>query len=100
MKGPEQLQLPNDFPVSNTVADLPATAKAQRQWWYDVRRVLQDAIEGLRGSKKKFDTSGGIGKVTPILGTTAPISGTTPYTWVEVVAPDGTVCVMPLWKKG
>lgn len=37
---------------------------------------------------------------TPNLGTTAPmaIGNIAPYAWVDCLAPDGTVCVMPIWK--
>lgn len=37
---------------------------------------------------------------TPTLGTTGPmaIGNITPYAWVDCVAPDGTVCVQPIWK--
>lgn len=38
------------------------------------------------------------GAITPTLGTVAPITGVAPYKWVDVIASDGTPCVMPIWK--
>lgn len=101
MRGPERLELPNEFPVAERVSELDQAGKNQRAWWYDVRRVLQAAVEGMRGGKRKLEASAGVGTATPTLGTTAPVPATnlTPHTWVEVIAPDGTVCTIPLWKK-
>lgn len=96
----EQLNLPEELPVAEDFRRLAETGRAQRNWWYDLRRALQEAIEGLRRERGRFETSVAAGSITATLGTTALVSGTTPYVWVEVVAPDGTICVMPMWKKG
>lgn len=101
-KAPDRLNLPNDFPAAIDVRSMGDAARDQRNWWYDAKRAIQDYCESLLKGKKKFDTSGGIGSGTPTLGTTAPITSTmtgSPYAWAEVIAPDGTTCVIPLWKK-
>jgi Pectate lyase superfamily protein len=38
------------------------------------------------------------GATTTTLGSASPASVTTPYKWIQVIAPDGTLCYMPLWK--
>jgi hypothetical protein len=44
--------------------------------------------------------TGSTGSGTASLGTNCPASVlTAPYTWIEVTAPDGTLCVQPIWKK-
>ena len=96
---PERLQLPADLPVATTIADVPASASRLRNWWFDARRVLNDAIDGLRRGKNKFDSDAGFGSGALTLGTKAPAVLGTPYAWVDVIAPDGTSCVMPIWKK-
>lgn len=99
LKLPARLDLSPDFPVAADLRDLAAVAPQARNWWYDVRRSLQSAIEGLRGDKNKFDTNAAAGTKAVSLGN-APATDATPYAWVEVIAPDGTPCVMPIWKKG
>ena len=47
---------------------------------------------------KLFSASTGSG--TALLGANSPSAHlTAPYTWVDIIAPDGTACVMPIWKK-
>ncbi len=99
LKLPQQLNLAPEFPAASDLRELAATAPAQRSWWYEVRRVLQEAIEGLRKSRNTFDTSSAAGAKAVSLGN-APAAEATPHMWVQVIAPDGTPCVMPLWKKG
>jgi hypothetical protein len=38
------------------------------------------------------------GSATTTLGSASPASVTTPYKWIQVIAPDGTLCYIPLWK--
>lgn len=49
--------------------------------------------------KVKFLQSSGAGSGSAVLGTAGPVSVAAPYAWVDVLAPDGTVCTMPMWKK-
>jgi hypothetical protein len=47
---------------------------------------------------KLFSASTGSGAA--LLGANAPTTYlSAPYTWVDIIAPDGTACVMPIWKK-
>ena len=44
--------------------------------------------------------SGSTGSGAALLGANSSSTHlTAPYTWIDVVAPDGTLCVMPIWKK-
>lgn len=93
----EKIQLPMEFPAPASVPELKDMAQAQKNWWYEARRALQDAIDGLAKSRNR------IGPVVTGAGTTpnlasGPISSPVPI-WVEFVLDDGRVVVMAAWQK-
>lgn len=50
--------------------------------------------------KVKYAGPTSTGAASAILGSAAPaLTSTSPYAWVDVVASDGSACVMPIWKK-
>jgi hypothetical protein len=46
----------------------------------------------------QFLNNAGLAATTANLGTQSRATVATPYTWVTVLAPDGTPCYIPLWK--
>lgn len=100
MSGPERLELPNDFPVAGGVSQVVDAGKQQKQWWSSVKRILQEAIEGMRRDKSKFESASAPGVVSVGLGSAPSGTGATPAAWVDVILPDGTAGRIPVWKKG
>lgn len=52
------------------------------------------------GSAPRFNAGNSTGAGAALLGTNSPSAHlTAPYTWVDVLAADGTPCTMPIWEK-
>jgi hypothetical protein len=49
--------------------------------------------------KLKFLQHDTTGTSSANLGANSPVTVLTPYAWIDVRAPDGTLCTMPIWKK-
>lgn len=48
----------------------------------------------------KFNSANGTGAGIALLGANSPSAHlAAPYTWVDVLAADGTLCTMPIWQK-
>lgn len=51
-------------------------------------------------AKPQFDAANSTGGGTALLGSNSPSAHlSAPYTWIDVLAADGTLCTMPIWQK-